>query len=87
MTAAQAPAALCSQANAGAAPRSPGARRHPQVWHQEGLAAPTQQVGQLYINGAAPAAPVPGTFLPCIIATLKTKAWSWGLAPPGLWQP
>lgn len=47
----------------------------PQEQHQEGLAAPTQQLGQLNINGAAPA---PGTFLPCIIATLKTTAWGHG---------
>lgn len=86
-TAGQSPAALCPQADAGAAPRSPGACTHPRAQHQEGLAAPAQQVGQLYINGAAPAAPVPGTFLPCIIATLKTMAWRQGLAQPRLWQP
>lgn len=51
----------------------------PQVQHQEGPAAPAQQLGQLNINGAAP---VPGTFLPCITATLKTTAWG-----QGLWQP
>lgn len=80
------PAALCPQTRAGAAPRSPGARVLPQAQHQEGPAAPARQVGQLHINGAAPVAPVPGTFLPCIIITLKTMAWRRVLAQPGLWQ-
>lgn len=44
----------------------------PQVQHQEGAAAPAQQLGQLNINGAAPE---PGTFLPCITDTLKSTAW------------
>lgn len=51
----------------------------PQVQHQEGPAAPAQQLGQLNINGAASE---PGTFLPCITDTLKTTAWG-----QGLWQP
>lgn len=50
----------------------------PQVQLQERPAAPAQQLGQLNINGAAPE---PGTFLPCIIGTLKSTAWG-----QGLWQ-
>lgn len=47
---------------------------------------PAQQVGQLNINGTARAASAPGTFLPCIIATLEMMALRRGLAQPALWQ-
>lgn len=47
---------------------------------------PAQQVGQLNINETAQAASAPGTFSPCIIATLETMALKQGLAQPALWQ-
>lgn len=43
-----------------------------------GAGSPAPQLGQLYINRAVPAALVPGTFLPCMIAILKNHGLEMG---------